>query len=175
MQTIFQPAVRGHKRRRPISNRMRFSWACALVLVLALLAGCGGSDDRGQDRGNGDEARGATMPIGLAAAERFAGIELPSRLSDLQARKEVGPQDDSIALRFTIARDELTGLRSILTEPLEEGFLTVTDRPSLGWKVEDSKRFLGASDMVGGVGRQVLVDLDEPDRPVVYIVAGTAG
>jgi hypothetical protein len=141
--------------------------ACGLVLG-ALLIGC--ADDAGErTRGLGTD----TVEIDRAEVERYAGVELPSGLSGFQAQKSVGGMDDSISATFTIPRDAVDSMRSILTEPLEEGFRTIGDEPSLGWKIQDSKRFLGASDFVNGVGRDVLVDLDVPGRPTVYLTAGT--
>jgi hypothetical protein len=150
------------------------------VLVLlgltVLFSGCGGSEGSGGEGDTDSQTRGATtMTIDREEAERFAGIELPAQLSDLQARRVVGPMDESITMRFTVPPEEVDGLRSILTEPLEEGRRKVPDMPELGWEIEDSERFLGASDILDGIGRRVLVDLDVPGRPVVYITAGTAG
>jgi hypothetical protein len=132
------------------------------------LAGCG--DDAGDRAGS---PRSELQTISPAELERNAGVELPSGLSDFRAQKEVGALDDSISASFTIPRDALDSMRSILSEPLEEGFQAISDRPSLGWEVEDSGRFLGGGDIVKGVGRNVLVDLDVPGRPAVYLVAGT--
>lgn len=159
-----------------LPNAMRtFAFvSCALLLAL-VVAGCGSSDERGGDRATDGETRASTQSIDRAEVERFAGIELPARIDDLQASKVPGPLDTSITARFTIPPEALAGLRSLISEPLEEGYRTVGDRPKLGWKVEDSKRFLGASDIVKGVGRNVLVDLDQPSRPVVYLVASTVG
>lgn len=144
--------------------------------MLALLAGCGGSAGPARE----DASRGARqsyepVPITGVRAADYAGIELPPGASEVQATMFPGPLDDSIALRFTIPRSQLDALRSILSEPLEEGYRTVPDRPNLGWETEDSDRVLGASDIVNGIGRDVLVDLDLPGRPVVYLTAGSVG
>lgn len=146
--------------------------AVCLVLI-AVLAGCGGSDDPGRSDGPAGGERYEPEPITPAQAERFAEVELPPGADEVEATGLPGPMDDSVAISFTVARSEVDELRSILTEPLEEGRLTVPDSAELGWEIEDSERYLGASDLVDGVGRRVLVDLDVSGRPVVYLLAGT--
>lgn len=144
--------------------------------ALVVFAGCERSAEPVRD----DGSRGATRsyeprPITAAQAARYARVELPPGASDGQATVFPGPLDDSIALRFTIPRSQLDAMRSILSEPLEEGYRTVPDRPDLGWETEGSDRVLGASDIVDGIGRDVLVDLDVSGRPVVYLTAGSVG
>lgn len=146
-----------------------------LPLVILLLAGCGGSGDPSATGADRDGGRYEATPIDRDEFERFAGIELPDELSDLQAAKQPGPLDDSATARFVISREDVDKLRSILSEPLEEGYRAIPDTPSLGFQTGEIKRFLGASDVVAGVGRSVLVDVDDSDKAVVYVLAGTVG
>jgi hypothetical protein len=161
-----------------ITAAMRFSAArglnfCLLLAVL-LLGGCGGSDDPGATAGR-DGGRYKATPIDREEFERFAGMDLPDELSDLQAARQPGPLDDSVTARFAIPRENVDKLRSILSEPLEEGYRAIPDTPGLNLQTGKIKRLLGASDVVGGVGRSVVVDVDDPDRAVVYVLAGTVG
>lgn len=147
--------------------------AIAATALVLFLAGCGEDGERGSDRvsGSGGERPSRTR------IEQFAKIELPPEAKILDARED-GLTDTSVSVRFTVDRD---GLERFVEErrvhqaararlPTLRGQLR--QRP--GWRVERHRRVLGHDEVVGDLGRKVLVSLDDPDRPVVYLIAGTS-
>lgn len=130
-----------------------------LAVAVVLATGCG----RGQ-------------AIGLVEVERFARVDLPDSAEEVRYQS-ASAVDTSVYLSFAAPAEDY------------EAFLTASDfraRPEpghdamqagagegLGWRLDDIQEFAGHEERVDGLVRQLLVDLDDPDRPVIHLHAFT--
>lgn len=149
----------------------------AAALLAALAAGaCGQSSPPEPAPGRSEERTELPPRPSVVEAERFARIDVPRSATDVEAVSG-GAMDEVLRMRFTIPRADLaTFVRgSRFTERLEEGYRPFLDGEvaETGWKTERIERLRGVSEIVDGLGRRVLVDLDDPERATVYVVAGS--
>ena len=152
--------------------------AIALGLLLAL-AGCGGSDDppprptggdlRDLDRESADTASRAQI-------ERFAKVRIPASATNLRSFSRDG-LDTQLLVSFRLPAKDLP---AFVRSGTFRGQLTEGDRAiapnvgsELGWQLDDAKNVEGLSDVQAGLGRNLVVVLDDPQRPMVHLEAAT--
>lgn len=148
-----------------------------LLAAGALAASCllGGGPCAGLRADTYDQAGAATPdPQVVAHVEEFARLALPVSAADLQVREEWG-LDTVMHVRFALAAGDLEGFidQAGFDQPLEGGWRAIL---SGEWADElaAAEHFLGSSEVVDvHFGRAIGVVLDDPARPVVYLVATT--
>lgn len=161
-----------------VSAILRALTAATVVLCLAALSACG--EDEPVRRATSAAEPAATPPTGRegvptrAEIERFGRVTLPASAEGLQARRESG-MDEAIFVRFTLAAADLEAFVAsggFTQEPQPDDRAVVSDA-GLGWELDAIDRVEGLNEVRDGLGRQLLIDLDRPGRPVVYFVAST--
>jgi len=147
---------------------MRWLLATAVVLVVIALGGCGGEDDPPVERE--PQASGPTR----GEIESFARIKLPVSVTNLKAKQESG-MDTAMFVSFAMDSRDLQGFidGAKFSGPPQEGDRAVADNESLGWNITGIERLVGHGEVEDGLGRNIVIDLDRPDRPVVYLEATT--
>lgn len=157
--------------------------AALLLTATLLLAGCGDGYDSSGDRrtapGPGEPFAGlpeeGVDQLSREQVERFASVELPPRAGKLRTYHS-SDIDTTMLVSFAIDRP---GMEQFVADSGFEGGLKTGAMPlaapeggQLGWRLEQIKSAAGAADRTAtGVYRRVTVDLDDPDRPVVYLMA----
>lgn len=143
--------------------------------MAVVLAACGGE---GQElRSSKADCFTATPQVQPTRAELegYARIKLPPSATGLEVHCD-GFMDRRVRARFTIARRDL---RRFIHTANFRGALVKGERPfhdgevkELGWRVDAIDRVLGLNEeAVDPVVRHIIVDLDRPDNPVVYLQA----
>jgi len=152
-------------------STMRVTATAAIVLLVIGLAGCGGDEPT---RTSKPAKNARNVAPTRAEIERFGRIKLPASTSDLQASREDG-MDSSIAVRFTMDRGELKEFidGANFRAPPTPDDRAIGSNERLGWKVDEIQSLVGHSELENALGRQIVIDLDRPERPVVYFVAST--
>lgn len=146
-----------------------------VALVLACVA-CGGEEpaqppvpERGARIGAVEKA---PSPQEI---EEFAEVQLPVDTSGLEAwaRSSV---DTSLSFRLAMSRRDfdLFYERASFTEELTKGMRpSISEEGSLDWRLEAIESPWGHEELVNGFSRSILVDFENPGRPVVYMTAST--
>lgn len=110
----------------------------------------------------------------VAEIERFADIDLPESTRDVDARLELGGDLDELLLRFTIDRQDQQRFvaDSGFRKRFARGFHSVANLKA-GWSTEQAKDVLGMEEPLapGEPSRTVMIVLDDPAHPVVYLQA----
>lgn len=148
--------------------------ALALVGVLALAA-CG-DDPAAAPADDVHSAPATAAAVDHAEIEEFARIRIPDSASELRS-SSASAIDTSLYLSFAMDGAELDAFvrDAGFQSPPEPGVraLQVGAGRELGWDTDAVSEFLGHAEEVDGLVREVLVDLDAPDRPVIYLHAYT--
>jgi hypothetical protein len=131
-----------------------------LLVVLVVLGGCTDPPLRDEE--------------GASQVEGFAEVQLPPSTDDLQVYFDEGPLDSELYARFAIDEADLEAFADSLTAPLEPGlrgvYTTPPDRADWDLDTIDSANIVGARDHTSqGHVREVMVDLSNAARPVVYL------
>ena len=150
------------------------SRATALTVValagLLLLAGC----ERGNDSGR--QPSGPASPEQRTRLETFAGIKIPAGATEVEVDEAVGV-DRSMLARFRISGDDLDRFVADagMAKPPAPGVNALQPGAGkrLGWRIEEIREFRGYEETRPGFARQFLIDLDDPEHPVVYVHAFT--
>ena len=108
--------------------------------------------------------------------EEFAGVTLPASTGDLQVGQLEGGIDDLLLARFSVDGGDLDAFVADagFTGAPEPGRRVFSDDLGVGvpgWDVADAQEVLGHDENVDGFARQVVIDVDDPARPVVYLRA----
>ncbi len=132
---------------------------CLLVL-LVVLGGCADPPARDEE--------------GASQVEDFAEVQLPPSTDELQVYFDEGPLDSELYARFAIDEADLETFAGNLSTPLEPGlrgvYTTPPDRTDWDLDTIDSADVVGARDHTSqGYVREVMVDLSNAARPVIYL------
>jgi hypothetical protein len=149
------------------------TFVLVLGLVLALASDVGGRegplslsrlDSHGVDK------------LSRADLERFAEIHIPasatavhsSYSSSMDASVYIGMRMPRRAVRAFVRDGHFEG-------PLEPGRRTLfePEGKELGWRLNGPAKVAGLQEVHGGLGRHLMVVYDDPQRPAVYLAAGT--
>jgi len=150
--------------------------AIGFVLGLAL-AGCGGSDDpkprtpagdlRDLEHTTKDEATKAQL-------ERFARVRIPASATNLRSYSR-SAMDTQVLVSFEIPRADLDAFvasgnfRRTLTD--NDRAIGSTVGGEIGWHLDKAKRVMGLGEVMSGLGRNLVVVLDDPRLAAVYLEA----
>ena len=158
--------------------------ATLLLSAILLLSGCADGYDSSGDR------RTAPTPDPFAGLseegvdelsreqiEGFGSVKLPARAERLRTYHS-SAIDTTMLVSFAIDR---AGMEQFVADSGFEGGLKTGAMPlaapeggQLGWKLADIERAAGAEDRTAkGVYRRITVDMGNPQRPVVYLMAFT--
>lgn len=154
--------------------------ALVLGVALAFAGGCGSSDDPepSAPRGNLTDLEKTTVDKATKAQiERFAGVRIPASATNLRSSSR-SAMDTQVLVSFSVPRADLS---AFITSGKFRGTLTEGDRAiaastgsALGWQLDQAKKVEGLADTSRpGLYRNVLVVLDDSERPAVYLEAGT--
>jgi hypothetical protein len=141
----------------------------ALILaVLALgLAACGGDEP---ERAPTSAPRGEEPT--RAEIEEFGRVKLPASTRDVQARMSHGI-DTGMFLRFEMDRDDVDAFVRDGHFDAQTGFKPSYPYTEEGWRLDRIRNTIGAQELKGDFGRELVIDLDRPDVATVYLVATT--
>jgi len=154
------------------------------TLVIALvfaLSGCGsGSDDpKPRAAGGGDlrDIEKSTVDKATRAQiERFAKIRIPASATKLRSASR-SAMDTQLLVSFVLPRKDLAAfVRSgHFGGELRDGDRAIASSvgSEIGWRLKDAKRVEGLAEIVHGLGRNLVVVLDDPQRPLVHLEAMT--
>ena len=154
-----------------------------LLIAALLLGGCSDGHDSNSDRKRaafphdpfaGLEREGRDV-LTRAEIERAAAVKLPARARRLHSYFSRA-LDTMVLVSFTVDRP---GMEQFIADSgvkggLKTGTLGVAppDGGELGWNLAGIRSFAGARDRTrDGVYRRFTVDLDDPQQPVVYLLA----
>ncbi|MDP8908970.1 MAG: hypothetical protein M3N47_07605 [Chloroflexota bacterium] len=157
--------------------------AAATALAIGLLlaaAGCGGGSDEPAARTTGDDLGGldrrSVDTATRAQIERFAMVRIPASATNLRSSWR-DAMDTQLLVSFRLPREDLA---EFVRSGNFRGKLTEGDRAiassvgsELGWRLGEAERVAGLSDTRSGLGRNLVVVLDDPRRPVVHLQAAT--
>lgn len=155
--------------------------AAAIALAIALLlvaAGCGGGSDDPPARTTGGDLDGLERRSVDAATraqiERFAKVRIPASATNLRSASRAA-MDTQLLVSFRLPREDLAEfVRSgNFRGELNEGDRAIASSvgSELGWRLQEAERVAGLSDVRSGLGRNLVVVLDDPRRPVVHLEA----
>jgi hypothetical protein len=152
----------------------------ALVIGLALVfAGCGSSDDPKPRSPAGDlrDLEQQTVDTATKAQlERFAEVRIPASATNLRSFSR-SALDTQVLMSFRIPRADLDAfVRSgNFQGTLRDDYRAITTSAGegIGWDLDKAKHVQGLADVKSGLGRNLLVVLDDPQRPAVYLEAAT--
>ncbi len=142
-----------------------------LVMAAMVIAGCTSTRvERTKSPSTSDD---------IELVESFARVTLPDSTTDLRVHREGRGMDDAVAAEFRIGAGDLERFiaDAQFTEPPERGVVAVQSYPALGWELSkfetrpDRSTFLGHEENVNGFVRQVMIDVVDPQQPVVYLLA----
>lgn len=152
---------------------MRAVILLAVTFVVAA-TGCGGTSGAGE--ADSAEVRTPQQALDLEQVEQFARIDLPDSAEEVRYQS-ASAADTSIYLSFAIPAQDyeafLAGAAFSAAPEPDHDAMQVGAGEDLGWRLDDIERFAGHEERTDGLVRQLLVDLDDPDRPVVYLHAFT--
>ena len=161
----------------------RVARAAATALVIGLLLARGrlrGGTDEPAARTTGGDLRGldhrSIDTATRAQIERFAMVRIPASATNLRSSSRDG-MDTQLLVSFRLPREDLA---EFVRSGSFRGELTEGDRAiassvgsELGWRLGEAERITGLSDARSGLGRNLVVVLDDPRRPVVHLQAAT--
>lgn len=138
----------------------------ALGAALSLVGACGSRVD--------NSAAGLTSEEQVELVEEFVGVTLPHSTADLEVYQWVGI-DEAVAARFLLDPNDLGAFLASgdFEAPPREGVRPIFAGEQLGWQLDDIEHMLGHDEVVDSFSRQLLIDVDDPQRPVVYLLAST--
>lgn len=159
--------------------------AALLVTLSLLLGGCSDGYDSSGDRPTAPApdpfarvSEEGVDELSREEVERFGSVKLPAnarRLRTFHSRA----LDTMMLVSFEVDRPTM---EQFVADSNFEGGLKTGAMPlaapeggQLGWKLHEIERAAGAEDQTAnGVYRRLTVSLDNPQRPVVYLMAFTA-
>lgn len=153
--------------------------ALAAGIVVLVAAGCGaGNDDpsRTDARDLRDLERTGVDMLSEAQIERFARVRIPPSATNLRSLSR-SAMDTQLLVSFRLPREALAefvasgNFRGELTEGDRAIGSTVGEQ--LGWRLGGAKRIEGLADVGDGLGRNLVVVLDDPQRPAVHLEVAT--
>lgn len=138
----------------------------AVSLAVMLLGACGSGVD--------NAAADLTPEEQVELVEEFVGVTLPDSTAELEVSHWVGI-DEAVAARFSLDRNDLDPFLASgdFEAPPRAGVRTVFVGEQLGWQLDNIEHMLGHEELVDSFSRQLLIDVDDPQRPVVYVLAST--
>ena len=153
------------------------AWVGLTLVCIALVVGGCESDSRSQTSPSGPDGRfevreGAPSP---QKVEQFAEVRLPAATQELEVwgRRSV---DTSVSFRLPMSRSDFEAFyeSGAFTQELVKGKRpSISEEGHFDWPLESVREPWGHEELVKGFSRRVLVDFDDPDRPVVYMSAST--
>lgn len=147
--------------------------------LLLAAAGCGGSEDpnpRKPARDLSNTERKGIDTATKAQIERFAKVVIPASATNLHSLSR-SALDSQLLVSFRLPAADLDAFvrsgsfRRTLTDG--DRAIGASTGSELGWHVDRAKRVKGLADVRPGLGRNLVVVLDEPRQPVVYLEAAT--
>jgi hypothetical protein len=145
---------------------MRLVW---ILAAFALgLAACGGDEPERAEKPSAPRGEQPTR----AEIEEFGKVKLPASTRDVQARMSHGI-DTGLFLRFEIDRDDVDAFVRDGNFDAQAGFRPSYPYTEEGWRLDRIRNTLGAEELKGSFGRELVIDLDRPDVATVYLVATT--
>jgi hypothetical protein len=161
----------------------RTARAVVAVLSIGLLlvvAGCGGDGNDPTPRAPAGDLRDleheTLNKATKAQIERFAEIRIPASATNLRSSSR-SAMDTQVLVSFRLPRKDLDAFvrsgnfRSTLVE--NNRAIVSGTGAKLGWQLEKAKRITGLRDVKPGLGRNLLIVLDESQRPAIYLEAAS--
>jgi hypothetical protein len=144
--------------------------------VALVFAACG-DEPRSQGAASPPSARWdiAEGPSSKEKIEDFAEVRLPPRAEGLEswARRSI---DTSLSFRLEMSRAQFEAFydSGAFTQELIKGERpSISDQGHFDWRLDAVGEPWGHTELVDGFSRSILVDFEDPDRPVVYMTAST--
>jgi hypothetical protein len=152
----------------------------ALMLALAslLLAACGGGDSGGERepappaRGTPGTSSANTTEPSRAEIEEFGRITLPESARDVEARMS-SALDTGMFLRFVMDRQDVDAFVRSGNFDAKPNYKPTYAYNEVGWHLDQVSNAVGVEEFDGNFGRELVIDLDQPDVATVYLVAST--
>jgi hypothetical protein len=114
--------------------------------------------------------------LSRAELERFAEIRIPASATAVHS-SYWSSMDTSVYIGVRLPR---RAVRAFIRDGhfqgrLEPGRRTLfePEGKELGWRLKGPAKVAGLQEIHGGLGRHLMVIYDDPQRPAVYLVAGT--
>ena len=146
--------------------------AAAVALVLAGCSDSSRENSRDLDR---LEAHG-TDKLSRAEIERFARIRIPANATAVHSFFS-SSMDTSVFVGLRLPRRAVRGFvrDGHFRDALQPGNRTLfePEGKELGWRLTGPAKVAGLSEVQAGLGRNLMVVYDDPQRPAVYLVAST--
>jgi hypothetical protein len=147
------------------------------VVALAL-AGCGGGRDSSRE-GSRDlnrlESHGVDK-LSRADLERFARISIPASATAVHSSFS-SAMDTTVYIGMRLPRGAVPSVvrAGHFKGPLRPGYRALLDPEGkeLGWRLKSPATLAGLDEIHAGLGRNLMVVYDDPQRPAVYLSATT--
>jgi len=103
-------------------------------------------------------------------------VRIPASATNMRSSSR-SAMDTQLLVSFRLPREDLAtfvrsgDFRGKLTEG--DRAIASTAGSELGWHLDEAKRVKGLSDIRPGLGRNLVVVLDDPRRPVVHLETAT--
>ena len=147
-----------------------------LATVVALvLAGCSDSSRENSRDLDRLEAHG-TDKLSRAEIERFARIRIPANATAVHSFFS-SSMDTSVFVGLRLPRRAVRGFvrDGHFRDALQPGNRTLfePEGKELGWRLNGPAKVAGLQEIHAGLGRHLMGVYDDPQRPAVYLFAGT--